>query len=79
MSCVWVGNTSRAPASIDPALLTGRLLTLRGISLSTQMARGGVMPQLRRIMELFGQGKLRTVLDRVFPLRPPQRWHRPTV
>ena len=73
---VTVGNTSRTPAAVDPGLLVQRTLSVLGFSLSAQMGRGGVMPELTRIVDLFGQGKLRTVVDRVFPLSKAAEAHR---
>jgi len=73
---VTVGNTSRTPSTIDPGLLTQRTLKVMGFSLSSQMGRGGVMPELARIMELFGEGKLTSVVDRVFPLSEAAEAHR---
>ena len=73
---VTVGNTSRGQSTVDPGLMLNRLLTLHGFSLSTQMGRGGVMQELHTIMDLFAQGKLRTVIDRVFPLSQAAEAHR---
>jgi NADPH2:quinone reductase len=73
---VTVGNTAGAPTTIDPGLLFQRTLTLHGFTLAGQMVRGGVMPELARIMELFGEGKLRTAVDRVFPLSEASEAHR---
>ncbi len=73
---VTVGNTSRTPATVDPGLMLNRLLTLKGFSLAAQMGSGGVMQELQGIMDLFGQGKLRTVIDRVFPLSQAAEAHR---
>ena len=73
---VTVGNTSQMSVTTDPGLLTGKTLSLLGFSLAAQMGRGGVMPELARIMELFGEGKLKTVVDRVFPLSEASEAHR---
>ena len=73
---VTVGNTSESQTTIDSGLLFQRTLTVRGFTLAGQMVRGGVMPELARIMELFGEGKLKAVVDRVFPLREASEAHR---
>ncbi len=73
---VTVGNISDSPATVAPATLFQRTLSILGFTLSGQMARGGVMPELAKIMELFGQGKLKTVVDRVFPLSEASEAHR---
>ena len=71
-----MGNTSRQPATVEPGLMLNRLLTLQGFSLAAQMGTGGVMQELQTIMGLFAQGELRTVIDRVFPLREAAEAHR---
>ena len=73
---VTVGNTSRQPATVEPGLMLNRLLTLKGFSLAVQMGSGGVMQELQVILDLFAQGKLRTVIDRVFPLSEAAEAHR---
>ena len=73
---VTVGNTSQTPATVDSGLLVQRGLRLIGFSLSTQMGKGGVMPELVRIMELFKEGSLKTVVDWVFPLSEAAEAHR---
>lgn len=73
---VTVGNTSRQPATVEPGLMLNRLLTLKGFSLAVQMGSGGVMQELQAILDLFAQGKLRTVIDRVFPLSEAAEAHR---
>ena len=73
---VTVGNTSRSDASVDPGLLVQRGTRLIGFSLSTQMGKGGVMGELARIMDLFAQRALKTVVDRVFPLGEAAEAHR---
>jgi NADPH:quinone reductase-like Zn-dependent oxidoreductase len=40
------------------------------------MVRGGVMPELVRIMDLFGEGRFKAVVDRVFPLSRASEAHR---
>ena len=73
---VTVGNTSQTPTQIDAGLLVQRGLRLIGFSLSTQMGKGGVMGELHHIMDLFGEGTLRTVIDRVFRLEEAAEAHR---
>ena len=73
---VTVGNTSQSDTTIDPGLLFQRTLTIHGFTLAGQMVRGGVMPELARIMDLFGEGRFRTVVDRVFPLSEASEAHR---
>ena len=73
---VTVGNTSRQPATVEPGLMLNRLLTLKGFSLAAQMGSGGVMQELQTILDLFAEGKLRTVIDRVFPLSEAAEAHR---
>ena len=73
---VTVGNTSGSGATIDPSMLVARLLTVLGFSLSVEMGRGGVMKELGEVMELCGQGKLKTVVGRVFPLSEISEAHR---
>ena len=73
---VTVGNTSESPTTIDPGLLFQRTLTVRGFTLAGQMVRGGVMPELVRIMDLFGEGRFKAVVDRVFPLSGASEAHR---
>ena len=73
---VTVGNTSESPTTIDPGLLFQRTLTVRGFTLAGQMVRGGVMPELVRIMDLFGEGRFKAVVDRVFPLSEASEAHR---
>ena len=73
---VTVGNTSRNPATVEPGLMLNRLLTLKGFSLAAQMGAGGVMQELQTILDLCAQGKLRTVIDRVFPLSEAGNAHR---
>ena len=73
---VTVGNTSRQPATVEPGLMLNRLLTLQGFSLAVQMGTGGVIQELQTILDLCAQGRLRTVIDRVFPLREAGEAHR---
>ena len=73
---VTVGNTSRQPATVEPGIMLNRLLTLQGFSLAAQMSTGGVMQELQTILDLCAQGKLRTVIDRVFPLSEASEAHR---
>ena len=73
---VTVGNTSGSQTTIDPGLLFQRTLTVHGFTLAGQMVRGGVMPELVRIMDLFGEGRFKAVVDRVFPLREASEAHR---
>ena len=73
---VTVGNTSRNPATIEPGLMLNRLLTLQGFSLAAQMGSGGVMQELQTILDLCAEGKLRTIVDRVFPLSQAAEAHR---
>ena len=73
---VTVGNTSRNPATVEPGLMLNRLLTLQGFSLAAQMGAGGVMQELHTILDLFAQAKLRTIVDRVFPLSQAAEAHR---
>ena len=56
--------------------MLNRLLTLQGFSLAAQMGSGGVMQELQTILDLFAEGKLRTVIDRVFPLSEAGNAHR---
>ncbi len=73
---VTVGNTSGTTSTIDSSTLVRRGVKVLGFSLSTQMGRGGVMPELVKILELFGEGKLTSVVDRVFPLSEAAEAHR---
>ena len=73
---VTVGNTSETQATIDPGLLFQRTLTIHGFTLAGQMVRGGVMPELARIMDLLGEGRFKAVVDRVFPLSEASEAHR---
>ena len=73
---VTVGNTSGSQTTIDPGLLFQRTLTIHGFTLAGQMVRGGVMPELVRIMDLFSERRFKAVVDRVFPLREASEAHR---
>jgi NADPH2:quinone reductase len=73
---VTVGNTSQSQTTIDSGLLFQRTLTVYGFTLAGQMVRGGVMAELARIMDLFGEGRFKAVVDRVFHLREASDAHR---
>lgn len=73
---VTVGNSSRSQQQPDVDALARRNASFNRFSLARQMSLGGVMAELSRIIELCAQGKLRTVIDRAFPLSEAAEAHR---
>ena len=71
-----VGNSSGQPNSVDPRLLMFKNLSVAGFYLGAQIAAGGAGPVMAEILRLFEQGKLRTVIDRTFPLAEAAAAHR---
>ncbi len=74
---VVVGNSSRS-ANLPDLLerLRRRNITYNSFNLGLQMSYGGVMAELAKIMDLCSQGKMKTVVDRVFPLKEVTEAHR---
>ena len=73
---VIVGNSSRSSTRPDVDLLARKNVSLTNFSLARQMAYGGVMPELAKVMELCGRGEMKTAIDRVFPLKETAEAHR---
>ena len=73
---VTVGNSSRSSVAPDLNLVRRKNAIYTGFSLGGQMYYGGVMLELAKIIDLCGQGKMRTVVDRVFPLKEASEAHR---
>ena len=74
---ITVGNSSRSSVAPDMDLVRRKNAIFARFSLGTQMSSyGGVMAELAKIMELCGQGKLRTVVDKVFPMSQVSEAHR---
>ncbi len=71
-----VGNSSNSSIIPDLNLLRRRNALYAGFSLGGQMSYGGVISELAKIVELCGQGKMKTVVDRVFPLKEASAAHR---
>lgn len=73
--CV-VGNSSRQPNSVDPSTLMFKNLSVSGFYLGAEIAAGGARPAMEEMLRLIQQGKLRTVVDRTFPLAETAAAHR---
>lgn len=71
-----VGNSSRQPNSVDPRFLLYRNLTVSGFYLGGEVGAGRTGPVMEEILRLFQQGKLRTIVDRAFPLAEVAAAHR---
>ena len=73
MMSQFAGSGNLPPSAATDAvpdfnLLIQKSATIGGFAVSHQMAYGGVMAELEKIIDLCGQKKMRTVVDRVFPL-----------
>lgn len=73
---VNVGNSSRSSVAPDLDLVRRKNAIYASFNLGGQMSYGGVIAELAKIVELCGQGKVRTVVDRVFPLSQASEAHR---
>ncbi len=74
---VVVGNASQTPDAPDLLRrLGGKNIMFSRFSMPAAFRAGGVMDELATIMELCGQGKLKTLVDRVFPLKDVAECHR---
>ena len=73
---VIVGNSSNSATQPDLKLLWRKNVSVCSFSMSLQMSYGRVMPELAKIMELCSQGKMKTGVDRVFPLKEASAAHR---
>ncbi len=71
-----VGNSSGEPNSVDPRGLMFKNLSVSGLYLGAEIAAGGAGPAMVELLGLFKQGKLRTVVDRTFPLAETAAAHR---
>jgi len=70
---VTVGNSARQPAQVDPGLLLRNGVMLRGMSLASQP---DILTEFQKIVRLFGEGKLRAVVDKVFSFKEAAAAHR---
>ncbi|MBI3953177.1 MAG: zinc-binding dehydrogenase [Chloroflexi bacterium] len=73
---VIVGNSSRSAEKPDLAALAAKNASFNQFSLGRQMGYGGVIPELEKILDLCARGKMKTVVDRVFPLPETAAAHR---
>lgn len=71
-----VGNSSGQPNSVDPRLLMPKNQSVSGFYLGAEIAAGGAGPAMEEILRLLEQRKLRTVVDRTFPLGETAAAHR---
>ena len=71
-----VGNSSGQPVTVDPRLLMPKNLSMAGLYLGAEIAAGTARPAMEEILKLFEEGKLRTVIDRTFPLSEAPEAHR---
>ena len=71
-----VGNSSGQANSVDPRFLMFKNLSVSGFYLGAEIAAGGAGAAMEEILRLFEQGKLRTVVDRTFPLAETAAAHR---
>lgn len=73
---VIVGNSSRSSDKPDMAALAVKNASFNQFSLARQMGYGGVMPELAKLLDLCARGRMKTVIDRAFPLGEAARAHR---
>ena len=73
---VIVGNSSQSSVTPDMGMLRRKNGTVTNLNLGGQMAYGGVMAELAKIMQLCGQGKMKTMVDQTFPLKEAAEAHR---
>jgi len=74
---VVVGNASQSPDAPDLLRRLGnKNCMFCRFSMPSAFKAGGVMDELATIMELCGQGKLKTLVDRSFPLKEVAACHR---
>lgn len=74
---VVVGNASQSPVPPDLLRRLGsKNLLFCSLSMPYAFRAGGVMEELATIMDLCGQGKLKTLVDRAFPLKEAAAAHR---
>jgi NADPH2:quinone reductase len=71
-----VGNSAGEPNSVDPRALMVKNLSISGFYLGGEIAAGGARPALEEILRLFAEHRLRTVIDRTFPLSDAAAAHR---
>jgi NADPH2:quinone reductase len=71
-----VGNSSGQANTVDPRALMFKNLSLSGFYLGAEIAAGAAGPAMEDLLSLFQQGKLRTVVDRTFPLSEAAAAHR---
>lgn len=71
-----VGNSSGQANSVDPRALMFKNISVSGFYLGAEIAAGGAGPAMEQLLRLFQQGKLRTVVDRAFPLAETAAAHR---
>ena len=71
-----VGNSSGEANSVDPRSLMFKNLSISGFYLGAEIAAGGAGPAMDEVLRLFQQSKLRTVVDRTFPLAEAAAAHR---
>ena len=73
---VIVGNSSRSTVTPDMQALAAKNGSLCNLSLARQMGYGGVMAELSKVLDLCAQGKMKAVVDRVYPLAETADAHR---
>lgn len=73
---VTVGNSSRSADKPDMETLTKRNCSFTSFSLARQMGYGGVMAEMAKVMDLCAQGRMKSIVDRVFPLKETAEAHR---
>lgn len=74
---VSVGSASGEPRpEVDPAEIERRGLTVKQFNLPSAIRQGLLPEQLGRCLQLFGEGKLKAVIDSVMPLGEAAAAHR---
>lgn len=72
---VVVGMTSGEPSTFPSIMFMVKEAEVHGLYLDQRQARGETGPVLRELTELYGEGKLKPVIDAVFPLAEAARAH----